>query len=291
MISLLLIGLDTFISYKLRHSNDRRFIVWTEIAEKKINADLLIMGSSRAWVQFSPEILDTILDVNSYNLGIDGSHIDRQIMRYDFYKLYNPKPHVILHNIDFISVLASKVGYEREQFFPYFTNKNMVSVIKREPFTWAERNLPYARYYGYQDLLKNYANHKDTLYKGYCGQEQYWNGSLFSSIDSLHFNCDESLKAMLVDYVQEVKNDSINLIFVYAPFYIEAVKKVDNLNEMYSTFDSIAKAYDVPILDYTYSYLSSDTTYFYNASHLNKQGAELFSTMLANDLDSLWIIH
>ncbi len=289
IIVVLLISFDTFISYNLRHSSDRRFIVWTEIIEKEINADLLVMGSSRAWVQISPKIIDTILDVNSYNLGIDGSHIDRQIMRYDLYKLYNPRPQVILHNIDFMSVLSKKVGYEREQFFPYFTNRDMMAVIHEEPFAWQERYLPYYRYYGYRDLLGNYNHSKDSLYKGYRGQERDWNGSLFSSIDSLHFNCDESLKAMLIDYVQEVKNDSINLIFVYAPFYIEAVKKVDNLDEMYSIFDSIAKAYDVPILDYTYSYLSYDTTYFYNASHLNKRGAELFTTMLANDLDSLGI--
>lgn len=31
-------------------------------------------------------------------------------------------------------------------------------------------------------------------------------------------------------------------------------------------------------------------TYFYNASHLNKNGSELFSIMLANDLDSLGIV-
>ncbi len=291
IISFLLISLDAFISHKLRYSNDRRFIVWTEIIEQEINANLLIMGSSRAWVQFSPKIIDTILDVNSYNLGIDGSHIDRQIMRYDFYKLHNHKPQIILHNIDFMSVLSKKVGYEREQFFPYFANKDMMTVINEEPFTWQERYLPYYRYYGYQDLLRSYNHSQDSLYKGYCGQERDWNGSLFSSIDSLHFNCERTLQVMFLDYVQDVKNDSINLIFVYAPFYIEAVKKVDNLDEMYSTFDSIAKAYDVPILDYTYSYLSYDTTYFYNASHLNKRGAELFSTMLANDLDSLGIVH
>ena len=59
---------------------------------------------------------------------------------------------------------------------------------------------------------------------------------------------------------------------------------------MFLMFDNIAKKYDIPILNYTYDSLSYDTLYFYNAMHLNKMGAEIFSTKLARDIDSRGIL-
>ena len=63
-----------------------------------------------------------------------------------------------------------------------------------------------------------------------------------------------------------------------------------NIKGMYEMYDSIAKKRNIPILDYNYDKMCYDTTYFYNAMHLNYKGSVLFSTKLANDLDSLAII-
>lgn len=286
---------DYIISSSLKHNHDRRFMVWTDIQKGGIDADVLIMGSSRAWVQFSPKIIDSLLHVNSYNLGIDGSHIDRQILRYDIYRAHNKKPKLILQNIDFISTLTTKYGYEREQFFPYmfFDLKYREKVAKIEPFKWYELHVPFVRYYGYTGLIKEAfaKRNNDELYKGYHGFERTWDGSNLLLMDSLSFRSEPALVDAFIQYVEQGKKEGIDFVFVYAPFYVEAVKKVTNLNEMYAVFDTIANVCDVPILDYTFSYLSYDTTYFYNASHLNKNGSELFSIMLANDLDSLGIIN
>ena len=45
-----------------------------------------------------------------------------------------------------------------------------------------------------------------------------------------------------------------------------------------------------PILNYTYDPISYDTNFFYNATHLNKTGAELFTRKLAHDIDSLQLL-
>jgi lysophospholipase L1-like esterase len=55
-------------------------------------------------------------------------------------------------------------------------------------------------------------------------------------------------------------------------------------------YDSIARKYNIPILDYHYDPISFDTAYFYNATHMNKRGAELFTAKLAHDIDSLRIM-
>ncbi len=293
LVLMLLIGLDVFISNRLKNSTDRRFVVWNDITNGNIDADMLIMGSSRAWVHYSPQILDSILNLFTYNIGIDGSTFNRQIERYKIYRLYNRKPSYIIQNIDFFSTLGYRIGYEREQYFPYLINRQCMSIFQ-EPFYWYEY-IPFNRYVGYSDLMKdaihNEYKNNQNLYKGYGGQNAIWDGKALNDLDSIEFTYNKCVKDMFIDYIAQAKRDSITMIFVYAPFYIEGLRKVTNLEESFAIFDSIANEFDVPILDYTYSYLSYDTTYFYNASHLNKQGAELFSTMLANDLDSLGIIH
>lgn len=300
LVFLLLTGLDIFVSKIYRNSPDRRVVVWNEITQGVLESDVVILGSSRAWVQYSPAILDSILNVSTYNLGIDGSPFNRQIERYQVYCKYNKKPSVIIQNIDFFSTLGYVTGYERVQYFPFLYNADFRRIIK-EPFSWYEY-LPMGRYYGQGDLFKDMLfnqykndirpyNNGEGLYKGYSGMNWSWDGSALARLDSITFAPDERTKRLFLDFLAETKAEGQKVIFVYAPFYIEGLQKVTNIEESFAIFDSIANEFDVPILDYTYSPISYDTAYFYNASHLNKQGAELFSTMLANDLDSLGIIH
>ena len=57
--------------------------------------------------------------------------------------------------------------------------------------------------------------------------------------------------------------------------------------KVFAIYQSLADRYGCQILNYTYDSISHDTLNFYNASHLNRRGAELFSTKLAHDLKEL----
>lgn len=293
----ILVVLDVGVSALLHKSTEQRYVVWNEIRQRKINADMLIMGNSRAEFMYSPKILDSILHISTYNIGVVGCTFNTQNVRYNIYRMYHEEtPKIIIQNIDFSQTLNHVVGFQNEQFFPYFYDKTfMAEVNKGEPFSWLEYNIPFYRYCrGFKILriLKGIVFQDDyVLEKGFYANIASWDQNAIEQIDSLYFECDSHVKDSFCNYVEQVKKDGIQIVFVYAPYHISAISKVVNLDECYHTFDSIAHEFDVPILDYTYSSISYDTAYFYNASHLNKQGAELFSTMLANDLDSLGIIH
>ena len=94
---------------------------------------------------------------------------------------------------------------------------------------------------------------------------------------------------MLDAFLSERQKEGIRILFCYAPIYIGVIGKMDNYSEMRDFYQMLADRYDIPILDYTYSDISMDTMYFYNATHLNKTGAELFSIQLAHDLDSIGV--
>jgi hypothetical protein len=96
---------------------------------------------------------------------------------------------------------------------------------------------------------------------------------------------------MFDDYLSRAKIEGIKIIFVYTPLYIGATRKIENLKEMHILYQKLADKYSIPILDYTYMGICYDTIYFYNAMHLTKTGAEIFSDSLANDIRRLGIIN
>ena len=98
---------DIFLSRQFYDTADYRYAVWNDILKGGLDNDIVIMGSSRSWVQMSPQVLDSILHTSSYNIGIDGSCIDRQIPRYKMYCKYNRKPKVIVQNVDWGSTLQN----------------------------------------------------------------------------------------------------------------------------------------------------------------------------------------
>ncbi len=288
------LGIDYAISFKLQHSADRRYLGWSKIINEQLDADLVVMGSSRAWVQYSPAILDSILQINTYNMGIDGSGLNRQIIRYEVYDHYQArKPKYIVLNIDYFSANEWSYGYEREQFFPYMWNPYMRKEIQKvEPMSWGERYIPVYRYVTYKGLYNVlYEIPWDIkTYKGYMGQDRAWEAKAYEELTAFHFKADERVMAMFEQFLEERKNEGVKVVFCYAPMYIGFTNKVENLEEFFVCYKDYAEKYDIPILDYTYHELSMDTAYFYNASHLNRRGAEIFSTQLAHDLDSILIL-
>ena len=288
------ISFDYVFSNYLKQSKARKYVGWNDIIYDSVNADLLVIGSSRAWVQYDTYIMDSMLNTNSYNLGIDGSLLNRQMLKYRTYEHYQKrKAKAVIINVDYYSTIGNKtIGYEYEQFFPYLWNRfTREEMRKTEPFTLGELYLPMYRFYKqsvYSAFLES--NEDTTLYNGYEGKDRNWDGSKFLEIDTWHFNKNEEVARDFDRFLDHLKEQNVKIVFVCAPIYIGLTYKVDNLPEFYATFQTYSDKYQIPILDYTYYYLSYDTAFFYSALHLNKTGAELFTTKLCHDLDSLGLL-
>lgn len=288
LIFVVSIPIDMIISNRLMCSNYFIYKHWNDIFFNKLCNDVVINGSSRAWVQYNPAILDSILHIDSYNLGIDGSPINRQIIKYNTYcRVQNHTPHYLIQNIDFMTI-ESCFGYQKEQFSPYFHYDKVLikEVDKYENFNFFEKYLPLYRYHGL-NLSNIFNKDENILYKGFHGYDKVWDGRVYNNQKSIkYYQNPESLK-LFVDFLSNVKSHGTKIIFVYAPIYIGATNKIENLEGLYKMFDTIAIKYDIPILDYNYDSICYDTSCFYNAMHLNKKGSELFSIKLAHDIDSL----
>ncbi len=282
---------DILVTHAFHNKITRKYRVWNEIIHTPINADLLIIGNSRAWCQYSPQILDSILGTNAYNIGIDGSAINRQRARYDIYRYYQPQPKYIIQNVEFFTLEGLTVGYEREQFMPYIFYPYIRNRIieSGEPFSFGELYIPMYRYY-INNVYDEYTKFDYIIEKGYSGNDSQWDGSKLESIEPYYAQIDSQALSIFIDFLEEMQQDSLQIVLVSAPIYVGATEKVLNYDDFNELYANIATKYKIHFLDYSNMSICANTTYFYNATHLNKQGAELFSTQLAHDLDSLGII-
>lgn len=296
VLSTLAYLIDTMISKGLRKTDLRIYQAWNDIYASNIKSDALILGSSRAWCQYNPKILDSIVGLDFYNLGIDGHKIDYQLIRYNTYRRFYPKPRLIIHNVEFSTLGLTNDGYEREQFFPFVFDDSLLNeVSETKKITILERKLPLIRYFGYRTLFENglksyFGKTQFTdggLIKGYRGNSYPWDGIQLNKIKSVQYEENPNAIKIFDNYLQKSKNEGITVILVFAPIYFEGTNKIVNYRGMLELYSNLAKKYNFQILDFTNDSISFDKGNFYNATHLNKSGAEKFSIKLGNELNSI----
>ncbi len=288
---------DWNITRKLRLSDADFFKGMNDVYFDSTYYDVVVMGSSRGLVHYDPFVIDSVLKTNSYNASIDGRGIISQIIKYKLFEKKHGKPHVIIQNVDCF-LLAKDNGYEREQYLPFLYDRELFEMVRdREDFSRAERIIPLIRYSGYEQIIKEGLGLPNDLlrspsYKGFRPSKIPWNGKQLANIGEIGFPKEMESVVALQSFLEYCQNESIKVVFVYAPFYYGAQLKFNSrdLDDMFATFECIGKEYNIPVLSWWDSPICKDTMYFYNAAHLNEIGARVFTHELAHCIDSLGIM-
>ena len=289
---------DYMVSSGLRKTDIRRYAAWNDIYSGKIDADMVVLGNSQAWCSYNTYVMDSMLGLQTYNLGIDGHTLHYQLLRYETYRRFYPKPKVILLNVCFAGTFAtmSDAAYDREQFFPYINDDVLIKqVAKEKRITWIDRHVPLCRYFGYRDDVENgvaaFFGKKSFfdggMYKGFRGNNYPWSSDGIP--EEMCATVDMKSVEELERFAEDCFRENVKLVFVKYPVCYPLAFKVRNLSESDSIFEAIGKEYNIPVLEYYYSDVTYDSTNYYNYTHLNKKGAALFTTELCHDLDSIGI--
>lgn len=292
---------DVFISKNLKNSNrlaEKEYPTWNAIYEGKVNSDLLIFGSSRAWIHIDPTMITDSLGISSYNLGIDGHNFWLQNLRYRELLKHNKKPKYIICSLDYFTLKKNKDLYNSEQFLPYMLWNQEVkeATISYNGFSSIDYEIPLLRYYGNYDAVETALrfslgrlSNPITRVKGYQGRAEIWNSDFDNakaSMKSLEVTLDKATIVLFENFLKECKSNNIKLIFVYTPEYIEGQKFVSNREQIMGLYKKFSKEYQIPFYDFSNDSISYQKKYFYNASHLNKIGSQLFTKKLIDKLKS-----
>lgn len=290
--------LDYGMSYFLSQSNTYpgEFEVWNDIYNHNANCDIAIYGSSRSWVHIDPEILSDSLNTKVYNFGIDGHNFWLQYLRHLEFIKHNEKPKTIILSVDVFTLQKRVELYELNQFLPYMLwNSNIQkytsSYIGYDKIDYC---LPLIRYYGKSNslnLIKKNIAENQISYKyrknGFLGMDKIWNDDLDrakSKNKSYQIKTDPKSILLFEHFIKQCKKTNIELIMVYTPEHIDGQKFIANRDELVNIYKSLASKYSLNFYDYSKNILCKNKDYFYNASHLNKKGASLFSKDFAHKL-------
>lgn len=288
--------LDWYISSVLKNSNEYygEIEVYNDIYNKNINCDIAIYGSSRAWVHINPEIIYDSTGLKAYNFGVDGHNFQLQYLRHLEYLKNNTKPKAIIMSVDLFSFQKQEDLYNMNQFLPYMLwNENIYKYTHSyKGYNTLDYYTPMMRYYGKTDVLKevfllHFKDKKNYRFNGFKGNEREWTSELKMAKKQnkeYAIDFDESVINLFNDFIVECDKTGIELILVYAPEYIEGQSFTSNRDDFFDIILSLSKKHKLPFLDYSKSEISYDKSLFYNSSHLNAKGADVFTKLLINDI-------
>jgi hypothetical protein len=169
-------------------------------------------------------------------------------------------------------------------------------------FTGLELKAPAVRYTsrfsyimrGIKDFF-NIGYSPKERYKGYHGEDRKWNGTKLQAIKDDDSMPAAALQSDVIDlfdfFLNDCKNRNIEVVMVFTPVYIDVTNYTKDKELIINRYKSLSEKYNFQFLDYTRDSMCCDTTFFYNAMHLNKTGSEIFSRKLAHDLDTIGILH
>jgi len=289
---------DKFISKNLTKSNDfvdGEYSVWNDLHNGIINSDVVIIGASNAYRDFDPAIISEKLNTTAYNLGSNGNNFGIQYLRFRSLIDNNKIPRVIIHAISAAALEKSTYVFNPDQFLPYmYKNKELEEVLELyEDFSHTDYSLPLIRYFGRKEAILTACNllinpSSNTIYRvnGYKGVDESWNSDLAKARKlsySVKFEIDTALIPLFERYIKECKELNIEVVLVNAPEYIEGQDYVENRTEMMAEIVKLSEVYNLHFFNYLNDSISYNIKYFFNTGHLNREGAEYFTSRLMED--------
>lgn len=290
--------LATCTDYGLRHvltlSQQDDLKILSRIFRGNEAPEILVAGSSRALVHFDCGLIEDETGVSCLNIGLNGTHLSMQTVVLNEYMRKNSPPKRIIISVDPLTFSTpSNEVFDGWQYLPFvLKNKQFreeLYALDAEYTLGASAPLisfslnPKSRDVLIRDLFDIPLMPRDLRRDdyGYRSTTREWDGTFEKFVASankgIKFEINKQKVSHLRDMIIVLKKKGVNVDLVYSPLYNELGLYVTNLDEIRSTYQMIAEETGVTYLDYSDYYLSKDKSKFYNSTHLNSSGSNLFS--------------
>lgn len=301
LVTVLAFAIDAAISFSLRRVTTSKFGAFNQVVAGRVNADVVISGSSRALVHYDPRVIQEVTGRTAFNLGMNGVPIDVQLGVLKTYLRRNKKPAMVIQNLEAFTFEATRKGeiYDPAMYVPYLSEPDLYqALVAIDPVVWKWRHIPL---YGYAVEDMNFTWARAALATlGAQPQEDYFLGfnprylnwtedfeSFQRSVkDGVSYRIEPGGIAALEEVMRLCKEQGIRCVISYSPEYagIQAMQK--NRAEIFAKFRELAAKHGAEFWDFSDSPLCQSTANFYNSQHLNAAGAAKFSLAVAQRVKS-----
>jgi hypothetical protein len=298
MVTMLALALDSFLDTQMKQLKYEDASVWNEISRGGIDADIIIIGSSRAATHIDPKLITDSTGKTCYNLGMMGHNFFLEYARYNFYLKYNKAPKLIILSLDYESLQRRPDLFNHTQFIAYLNDAIIADATQQYVgFSKYDYQLPLLKYVGEQTLIfslvKNYfypqTNLPDRI-NGFYARDFQWNADVNKTLDTLkpYTVSPDRLSLDFFDaFLNRCKQQNIEVIFVHTPNHPLGQQKVLNRVQIIDLYQNYAQRFKIPFLDYAQDTMCMNKAYFMNSTHLNKYGADVFTRKFISDLEKL----
>lgn len=259
-----------------------------------IEADVLVVGNSRAGFHVDPLLVDSILHVKSYNLGMSGGPIEISDVAWKLYRSHNKKiPRLVLCNVDFLWLGAYHMPYDKKNYLIFLKDPCFSELVEEMDISFFDLYVPGMKYRGDYNLMLNFVRDRigspekgNTIFKKGAILVKRERDVLKLAVESRSFERGKERIDLFYRFLDECQEEGIQVVLFKSPIQQIAYKDLSNIEDSFVLIDSVSSDRRLPLLDYT-DFMIEDNSCFYDPVHLNYKGAEFFSVRLAHDVDSL----
>jgi hypothetical protein len=257
--------------------------------------DAVFIGSSRTYYHVNPRIIDTVLNINSFNAGIDGANLLETNLVLNAYLASHPAPKYIVADLSTpaFDIRESSI-FNPNIYYPFLNNQIVFNTLKPYKRVHLLRYLPFLQITECDDFLRESAvqglmGKKKPLDPNYKGYLESGRDSIPLPFKITYLTTDYAVRKkgtdLLLRMINTCREKNIRLILTYSPVYD---KKDEKLNPaFFPTIEKICDTTGTPFLNYRSIPLTKNHRLFRDELHLNRFGADIFSDLLANDLKKL----
>lgn len=256
---------------------------------QKCDADVVILGSSRAKHHYVPSIITDSLGLSCYNLGEDGKNIYFQYANLNLL-LTHHKPKLVIYDCFSIDVMKASFEYDfgsLSDLYPiYGENQEVDRMINKQGAHYMSRILisHLLRYNTrFLDFFTYRFDSKDKN-KGYDPLSGVYN----KGISILYENENLIIDSTKLEYMQKLidlcKTNDITIVFSVSPRFALNEDKGE-ITKKYECVKELCDKNSVPFLYYELdSFYLQNGRLFKDVGHLNNEGAITYTKEFISDI-------
>lgn len=214
------------------------------------------LGTSHGEVGFDWKNLEHSY-VKGLNLGLSGKPFKYDYFLLKYYRNNIDPDAVILLPVSFHSLCMSQSTYSPIDSV-YDIQFPLLGMVRLN-YLWDFQSYP--REYPSDEFIKNYTpnSFKPT-------------------------SCDNQVLEQSTSYINEIAKMYPNLILITTPYYHDALADYSEFNDFYQTIWHISSKYNLMYFDYSRDERFYESRLFYDATHLNTDGREMFTRIVVNEI-------
>ena len=256
---------------------------------EQCDENIIMMGSSRMQHHYVPRVFEDSLGMTCYNAGMDGNGI---LLSYGFLKMvlerYTPK--MIVYDISGFDMYVDDNTKYLDFMKPYYKIEYESVAAIFDDVDPLERWKMNSNLYRYNSkllqLIGDNLHTTSTLEKGYgpIHRTMNYEPALSRNNEEKEKEIDSLKITYICKFVELAKKNDIKLIFTTSPTYYGKLKSKEP-----TPMNVLSEKFDLNFINHYYdSLICSSKAYWSDGTHMNDDGAQLFSKTIVGEIENLF---